>query len=278
MTERLTDGEWQEYQRTNRAEMRPWVPGMAMERVSVSAADAEAGSPKPGDMIARNPANHDDQWLVARDYFAANFAAVPRLGSPPAAGERGDAGMGCDCTPWAVDCRDCLERIGGCRNSEVEFKAVCLACADKKEHPERILWRSALENWGQHHPWCFRARFPNEAQSWCNCGLEYTLTHGPDYVPLSLEEQIAGLSEGDKEKARAFAAKLATPDGTREAAGEATRIASLREALNRIADGATGYLDRDTTLAGWARRALRDDDAIVAPTGPAAGAETGGEG
>ena len=28
---------------------------------------------KPGDMIARNPKNHDDQWLVAAAYFADNF-------------------------------------------------------------------------------------------------------------------------------------------------------------------------------------------------------------
>jgi hypothetical protein len=27
-------------------------------------------------MVARNPANHDDQWLVARAYFDANFEAL----------------------------------------------------------------------------------------------------------------------------------------------------------------------------------------------------------
>jgi hypothetical protein len=41
-----------------------------MDRISVSAPDKEAGSPKQGDMIARNPKNHDDQWLVAAAYFA----------------------------------------------------------------------------------------------------------------------------------------------------------------------------------------------------------------
>ena len=44
-----------------------------MTRVSVSAADKENGSPKPGDMIARNPKNHADQWLVAAKYFAENL-------------------------------------------------------------------------------------------------------------------------------------------------------------------------------------------------------------
>jgi hypothetical protein len=41
--------------------------------VSISLPDLEAGSPKAGDMIARNPKNHDDQWLVAAAYFADNF-------------------------------------------------------------------------------------------------------------------------------------------------------------------------------------------------------------
>ena len=66
--------EFQKYRRTNIAEMRPYAEGEQLDgRVSISEADRENGSPKPGDMIARNPANHADQWLVAADYFAANF-------------------------------------------------------------------------------------------------------------------------------------------------------------------------------------------------------------
>lgn len=62
------------YRRRQIAELRPYVEGEALSgRVSVSAADQEAGSPKAGDMIARNPKNHDDQWLVAAAYFADNF-------------------------------------------------------------------------------------------------------------------------------------------------------------------------------------------------------------
>ena len=41
--------------------------------ISVSKADLDNGSPKFGDMIARNPKNHDDQWLVAEQYFKDNF-------------------------------------------------------------------------------------------------------------------------------------------------------------------------------------------------------------
>lgn len=41
--------------------------------VSISDADLNNGSPKIGDMIARNPKNHNDQWLVAEQYFKDNF-------------------------------------------------------------------------------------------------------------------------------------------------------------------------------------------------------------
>jgi hypothetical protein len=68
--------EFKQYRRTQIAEMTPWVPGFDMARVSVSASDKEAGSPKEGDMIARNPKNHDDQWLVAAQYFHDNFEPV----------------------------------------------------------------------------------------------------------------------------------------------------------------------------------------------------------
>ena len=68
--------EFTRYRRKQIAELRPWQPGDDMSCVSVSAEDAKAGSPKDGDMIARNPKNHDDQWLVAAAYFAENFEAV----------------------------------------------------------------------------------------------------------------------------------------------------------------------------------------------------------
>lgn len=72
---------YHQYQRTAVAEMADWHPGFNMAGVSVSDADKEAGSPKDGDKIARNPANHADRWLVATDYFAANFAALSRQGA-----------------------------------------------------------------------------------------------------------------------------------------------------------------------------------------------------
>ena len=41
--------------------------------ISISDADKNNGSPKLGDMIARNPKDHNDQWLVAEQYFKDNF-------------------------------------------------------------------------------------------------------------------------------------------------------------------------------------------------------------
>lgn len=65
--------EFKQYRRSQIAELRIWESGDDMSLISVSAPDREAGSPKRGDMIARNPKNHDDQWLVAAQYFADNF-------------------------------------------------------------------------------------------------------------------------------------------------------------------------------------------------------------
>lgn len=73
--------EFKPYRRSQIAELRPYVPGEEKDwpvtvSVSISQPDREAGSPKAGDMIARNPKNHADQWLVAAQYFADNFEPV----------------------------------------------------------------------------------------------------------------------------------------------------------------------------------------------------------
>lgn len=47
-----------------------WTP------VSISAEDLKSGSPKEGDMVARNPKNHLDQWLVSKEYFQDNFEPI----------------------------------------------------------------------------------------------------------------------------------------------------------------------------------------------------------
>lgn len=63
---------WKKYRRTGLSEMRPLVAGEDLSGVSVSPTD----TPTEGDMIARNPDNHADQWLVAKDYFERNLEAV----------------------------------------------------------------------------------------------------------------------------------------------------------------------------------------------------------
>ena len=73
--------EFTKYKRTQIAEMRPYEPGpdnasINFGMIAVSPEDKKAGSPKAGDMIARNPANPNDQWLVNAAYFAANFEPI----------------------------------------------------------------------------------------------------------------------------------------------------------------------------------------------------------
>lgn len=65
------------YRRTQIAIMRPYVAGETLsDRISMTESDRESGSPKLGDMIAMNPNNHEDMWLVAARYFAENFEPV----------------------------------------------------------------------------------------------------------------------------------------------------------------------------------------------------------
>ena len=65
------------YRRTAIAEMAGWTPEFDMDDVSVGDSDIRNGSPKLGDMIARDPADHSDKWLVNAGYFAANFEPIP---------------------------------------------------------------------------------------------------------------------------------------------------------------------------------------------------------
>ena len=67
---------YNQYKRSAIAELAEW-DGIALDdSVSVSAEDIKNGSPLLGDMIARNPSNHKDKWLVARAYFADNFDPI----------------------------------------------------------------------------------------------------------------------------------------------------------------------------------------------------------
>ncbi len=72
----MSESDFKQYRRRQIAELRPFQEGEVLESVSISSEDTKAGSPKEGDMIARNPANHNDQWLVAEKYFLENFEVI----------------------------------------------------------------------------------------------------------------------------------------------------------------------------------------------------------
>jgi len=64
---------WAQYKRKGTSEMTNYELGDDITGVSISDADRTNGSPKVGDMIARNPKNHNDLWLVAAKYFEENL-------------------------------------------------------------------------------------------------------------------------------------------------------------------------------------------------------------
>ena len=49
------------------AQFRPYRPGEDMTHIYVS--DTFTGSPKYGDIIVRDPKNHNDQWLITQQFF-----------------------------------------------------------------------------------------------------------------------------------------------------------------------------------------------------------------
>lgn len=67
---------FKQYSRVGFAEATQYSPEVDMTNVSISQADLDNGSPKEGDMIARNPKNHNDKWLIAAKYFKDNFTEV----------------------------------------------------------------------------------------------------------------------------------------------------------------------------------------------------------
>lgn len=80
---------FKKYRRKQIAELRPvtkedrenfdengelkFISDLGWYTVSISEQDLKNGSPKIGDMIAKNPENYLDQWLVSKDYFEQNF-------------------------------------------------------------------------------------------------------------------------------------------------------------------------------------------------------------
>ena len=60
------------------AEMRPYIPGEQLPvDCSVSPDEAREGHPKQGDMVARDPSNHANTWIVKKSYFEEKFDPEP---------------------------------------------------------------------------------------------------------------------------------------------------------------------------------------------------------
>lgn len=86
------ENRFKKHRRTKIAELRPvteedlkqyeveggimYLGDTARYAVSISDVDRRNGSPRIGDMIARNPENHNDQWLVAEKYYKDNFEEI----------------------------------------------------------------------------------------------------------------------------------------------------------------------------------------------------------
>ena len=61
------------YRKKGTIEAERWQPGIDMEGVNISHADKDAGHPKDGDMVARDPENEKDRWLISADYFRRHY-------------------------------------------------------------------------------------------------------------------------------------------------------------------------------------------------------------
>jgi hypothetical protein len=61
------------YRKKGLIEAERWMPGMNMDGVTINDLDKQGGSPRDGDMIARDPSNPRDSWLISSAYFEANY-------------------------------------------------------------------------------------------------------------------------------------------------------------------------------------------------------------
>jgi len=69
-------------------EARTWDDKFPMGNVRLSTRDANNGSPKLGDMIARRPDDPNDQWLISKKFFDLNYTRVSAF--EETTGEKGE--------------------------------------------------------------------------------------------------------------------------------------------------------------------------------------------
>lgn len=115
MSDKTQDG-WTQYKRKGVSEMRPYVPGEDLTFVSTSEPDRIALANGSTDfMVARNPKDHTDQWLVAGRYFRENLEPVKTQPEPqewncPHCGSKKDAWFSRS-EPLGNYCQDCGKNV-----------------------------------------------------------------------------------------------------------------------------------------------------------------------
>ena len=67
--------EWKKYRKSTVTEMIPWSADVSMDAITVGVED-RADHPRLGDMVARDPANPSDMWLVVKEFFEANYVSA----------------------------------------------------------------------------------------------------------------------------------------------------------------------------------------------------------
>ena len=67
------DTRFQPYKQHSTKYARPYEDGEDVSHVSISEPDRANGSPKVGDLIAINPADETDQWLISAQYAEENL-------------------------------------------------------------------------------------------------------------------------------------------------------------------------------------------------------------
>ena len=67
---------WKKYRKSTVTEIMPWSADVSMDAVSMGPEDRASGHPREGDMVARNPANPSDMWLLTKEFFEANYVSA----------------------------------------------------------------------------------------------------------------------------------------------------------------------------------------------------------
>lgn len=65
--------DWKQYKRKGITVARPYIPGEDLSGVAIHDVLRAAGHPKEGDVVARDPNNHADQWLLSEQYVKDNL-------------------------------------------------------------------------------------------------------------------------------------------------------------------------------------------------------------